>query len=129
MSSGSIYFLSRLQFPMNHPTGKHRLSISVTDDVALPLLVVRGERAGPVLAVSAGVHGDEYEGVQAIFEAFELLDPSQMSGTLLAVPVVNYAAHRDCSRTNPADDLNLARVFPGDPQGTITQRIAHTFGI
>ncbi len=113
---------------MNSPTGKHRLSISVTDDVALPLLVVRGERDGPVLAVSAGVHGDEYEGVRAIFEAFELLDPSQMSGTLLAVPVVNYAAHRACSRTNPADDLNLARVFPGYPQGTITQRIAHTLG-
>ena len=113
---------------MNHPPGKHRLAIGVTDDVVLPLLVARGEREGPVLAVSAGVHGDEYEGVRAIFEAFELLDPSQMSGTLLAVPVVNYRAHRACSRTNPADDLNLARVFPGDPQGTITQRIAHTFG-
>ena len=112
---------------MNHSTGKHRLSICVGDDVELPLLVVRGERGGPLLAVSAGVHGDEYEGVQAIFEAFELLDPAQMSGTLLAVPVVNYAAHRACSRNNPADDLNLARVFPGDSQGTITQRIAHAF--
>ena len=84
---------------MNHPIGKHRLSINVTDDVVLPLLVVRGEREGPILAVSAGVHGDEYEGVRAIFEAFELLEPSQMSGTLLAVPVVNYAAHRACSNT------------------------------
>jgi predicted deacylase len=113
---------------MKHLPGKHRLSVRVTDDVALPLLIVRGEGDGPILAVSAGVHGDEYEGVRAIFEAFELLNPSEMSGTLLAVPVVNFAAHRACSRTNPADDLNLARVFPGDPHGSITQQIAYTFG-
>ena len=117
MYSGSIY-----------QAGKPRLSISVTNDAALPLLVVRGEREGPVLAVSAAVHGDEYEGVRAIFEVFDLLDPAELSGTPLAMPVVNGAAHRACTRTNPADSLNLARVFPGDPQGTITQRIAHTFG-
>jgi predicted deacylase len=82
---------------------------------------------GPTLVVSAGVHGDEYEGVRAIYELFRELDPALMRGTLLCVPVLNPPAHRACSRVNPTDGLNLARVFPGDPDGSVSHRIAWVF--
>jgi len=95
----------------------------------LPVLTITGTAApaGPTLAVSAGVHGDEYEGVRAIYELFRELDPAAMRGSFLAVPVLNPPAHRACSRVNPSDGLNLARVFPGDPDGSLSHRIAWVF--
>ncbi len=97
------------------------------DAVALPILLARGTAAGPTLVVSANVHGDEYEGVRAIYEVFDALDPATMAGDLLAVPVVNPPAFWSRTRLSPLDGANLARVFPGDPAGTISQRIAHVF--
>lgn len=105
-------------------SGIERRWLAVTADVSLPLLIARGAAAGPVFAVTAGVHGDEYEGVRAIFEVFETLDVGVLRGTLLAVPVVNPPAHWACRRTSPVDDANLARVFPGNPEGTLSERIA-----
>ena len=99
--------------------------LPVSAEVQLPLLTVTGAAPGPTLAVTAGVHGDEYEGVRAIFETVETLDAAQLRGTLLAVPVVNPPAHRAVRRLSPIDNLNLARVFPGNPAGSISERIAH----
>jgi predicted deacylase len=79
------------------------------------------------LVVSAGVHGDEYEGVRAILETFDTLDPESMSGNLLAVPVVNAPAFWSGTRTSPLDGANLARVFPGDDRGAPSERIAWHF--
>jgi predicted deacylase len=103
---------------------KHRGSLNIDGDCEIPVLAVSGVQAGPVLVVSAGVHGDEYEGVRAIYETFEALDPAAMRGSVVAVPVMNPPAHRACTRTSPVDGANLARVFPGDPNGTLSQRIA-----
>ncbi len=108
------------------PPATERTLLPVTPDLSLPLLTVRGARPGPTLAVTAGVHGDEYEGVRAIYETVESLDPATLSGTLLAVPIVNPPAHRAVLRLSPVDHANLARVFPGDPHGTLSQQIAHT---
>ena len=106
---------------------KHRLSLAVDDAVALPVLLARGREPGPTLVVSAAGHGDEYEGVRAIFEVFAELDTAPMAGDLLAVPVVNPPAFWNRSRLSPLDGANLSRVFPGDPAGTISQRLAHAF--
>ncbi|MBL8239703.1 MAG: succinylglutamate desuccinylase/aspartoacylase family protein [Bryobacterales bacterium] len=97
----------------------------MTPEVSLPLLTAEGASAGPVFVVTAGVHGDEYEGVRTIFDFFEDLDTASLSGTILAVPVVNPPAHRAVQRTSPVDGANLARVFPGSPDGTLSERIAH----
>ncbi|MCX6603223.1 MAG: succinylglutamate desuccinylase/aspartoacylase family protein [Acidobacteria bacterium] len=103
--------------------GLHR----VRTGISLPTILVRGSSPGPTLLVSAGVHGDEYEGVRAIFETCEALDPASLRGTLLAVPIVNYPAHRAISRTHPADGGNLARAFPGRPDGSPSERLAWAF--
>lgn len=94
-------------------------------ELNLPVLAAAGQADGPTLAVLAGVHGDEYEGIRAIpliFRAFELAD---LRGRLIAVPVCNVPAYRTATRSSPIDGQNLARVFPGDAHGTVTQRIAH----
>lgn len=73
------------------------------------------------------MHGDEFEGVRAIFETFRDLDPSTMSGDFVGVPVANPPAFWNCTRTSPLDNGNLARVFPGDASGSPTEAIAYYF--
>lgn len=91
----------------------------------LPVLVARGRQPGKTIVVLGGVHGDEYEGMAATRDVFRGLDPWEMRGTFIGVPVCNPPAFAAKSRTSPLDGLNLARVFPGDANGTISQRIAH----
>ena len=92
----------------------------------LPLIVIRGESAGPLFIVVAGVHGDEYEGPQAIWEVAQGLPPSSLHGTLLALPVCNPWAFAAGLRSTPdaMDGANLAREFPGALEGSPTQRLA-----
>lgn len=90
----------------------------------LPFLYVTGAQDGPTLLVIAGVHGDEYEGVEAIPRIFYQIQPSALQGQLLMIPVCNMPAYEAGTRNSPIDGLNLARVFPGAAEGTITRRIA-----
>ena len=94
----------------------------------LPVLHVRGASPGKTLVATGAVHGDEYEGVRAILETFEELDPAAMSGEFLAVPVANPPAFWNGTRTSPLDNGNLARVFPGAPEGDATAVIAWNLG-
>lgn len=91
----------------------------------LPFLYVTGQQPGPTLIVTAAVHGDEYEGVETIPLVFQQVQPAALRGTLVMVPVCNMPAYETVQRSSPIDGLNLARVFPGDANGTITQRIAY----
>ena len=120
--------MSAREFDPRHlPQGATRLNLDIGDGLGFPLLALRGRRPGKTLVVSAGVHGDEYEGVRAIFETFEEIGPEQMSGMLLAVPVLNTAAFWQGTRTSPADGANLARVFPGKEDGSHSERLAWHF--
>src|SRR5262245_17819492 len=94
--------------------------------IELPVLVVRGAAAGKTLLATAGVHGDEFEGMAAIRQFYESLDPARLVGTFVAAPTANPPAYEAGLRTNPDDRQDLARVFPGDPAGTVTEQIAHT---
>ncbi len=94
---------------------------------AIPVTLVRGQKEGPVLCVCAGIHGDEYAGMEAATRLSRDLDPSTLAGTLVAVPLVHGAAFEGESATSPLDHLNLNRTFPGVPDGTPTRRLAHAF--
>lgn len=110
---------------------KHHLALTVgtaPDLVDLPVIVVRGVRDGKALVVTAGVHGDEYEGVRTIFDVVGELDPGAMTGDLLCVPVANPPAFWAGKRSSPVDGNNLARVFPGAADGTISEQIAFCLG-
>lgn len=87
--------------------------------------VLTGAEDGPVLAVLAGVHGDEYEGPLALAECLAELAPERLRGSILAVPVANPAAFAAGTRESPLDGRNLARCFPGRPDGDPSERLAH----
>ena len=91
----------------------------------LPFLSVTGAADGPTLLVMAGVHGDEYEGIVAIPRLFEGIQPADLRGRLLMMPVCNVPAYESARRGSPIDGLNLARVFPGQRDGSITEQIAY----
>ncbi len=91
----------------------------------LPFLSVTGAADGPTLLVLAGVHGDEYEGIVAIPRLFEGVKPADLRGRLLMMPVCNVPAYKSARRSSPIDGLNLARVFPGRRDGSITEQIAY----
>ena len=114
------------------PVGtKQHLALTVASDIggpfSVPAMAVQGAAPGPTLLAVAGVHGDEYEGMEAIRRVFAALDPLAIRGTFCAIPVANPLAYAARSRATPAavDGLNLARVFPGSATGTLTQRLAH----
>ena len=93
--------------------------------LSIPLMVIVGESAGPVALIDAGVHGNEYEGPAALFRIMQRIHPSMISGRLIIVPVANRAAWRAGTRFTPLDGINLARVFPGSPDGSYSYRLAH----
>ena len=94
------------------------------DMLRLAALVVKGREPGPTLVALGGVHGDEYEGPHAIRLVYGKLDPADVKGSFIGVPQCNVPAFAAGTRTSPVDGLNLARIFPGDPRGTVTERIA-----
>ena len=91
---------------------------------SLPLLTVIGAEAGPTLLVLAGVHGDEFEGIAAIPQIYGAINPQDLRGRLVMAPICNMPAYEAVQRASPIDGLNLARVFPGAADGTITKQIA-----
>jgi len=88
--------------------------------------VVHGRRPGPVLFVSAAVHGDELNGVEIIRRLLRLQQLKRLRGTLLAVPVVNGFGLIDHSRYLP-DRRDLNRSFPGSERGSLAARLANLF--
>lgn len=91
----------------------------------LPVVIVHGGRPGPVLAITAGIHGGEYVSMVAVREFVFGLDPSQIQGTVIASLQSSPVSFQSRSAfINPMDGNNLNRAFPGDPDGGITDRLA-----
>ncbi len=92
----------------------------------IPVAVVHGARPGPVLAIVAGAHGTEYASIIAVERLIALLDPSQMSGTAILVPLVNIASfEQKIAHVNPVDGKNMNRMYPGRMDGTQTDRASY----
>ena len=93
---------------------------------SIPLLIINGARKGKVMALVAGVHGYEYPPMLALYRLAKSIDPKVLSGTLLIVPIANLPSfQRRTIYYNPSDWKNLNRVFPGNPEGTLSQRMAY----
>jgi predicted deacylase len=94
--------------------------------IQIPVVVVHGVKAGPTFCLTAGVHAAEYPAIDAVLRTIASLDPSELSGVVVAVPVVNTPMFRARSAfLSPIDGLNLNRTFPGRPDGSISEVIAH----
>ena len=94
------------------------------EEIRFPMGTVHGGVDGPTLVIVAGVHGSEYDGIEAVKRVFDWVDPERMSGTLKTVPCLNLPAFYGLAmHVNPVDDQNPARCFPGDADGSYTDRM------
>lgn len=93
-------------------------------DLRLPLHIVRGERPGPTLGLTGAIHGNEVTpSVGSIRRVLELLDPAELSGTVMAVPIANPLGVGQLSRETPGDGQNVNAVFWGPDQSKYTQPV------
>ena len=105
-----------LKLPYSH-------DLSAWGSIMIPVTVVkRGE--GPTALLTGGNHGDEYEGPIALFDLAQRLTADEVSGRVIILPAMNYPAFRVARRTSPIDGGNMNRVFPGRPDGGVTEKIA-----
>lgn len=100
---------------------------AVNGMLSIPIMVLHGARPGPAVAVAAGIHGDEYDGMEAVRRLSAAIDPTRLAGTVVAIPCVNVVAFESASRESAIDGGNLNRLFPGNAQGSVTERIAAAF--
>jgi uncharacterized protein len=103
-----------------------RIAAGSTDPATrVPVTVFHGASPGPVLALTAGVHGYEFPPILAAQRLLDEIDPTRLRGTVLLVRIANVAAFEERSPyVNPHDRKNLNRAFPGRADGTQTERIA-----
>lgn len=95
-------------------------------DLTMPVRVIRGEKDGPTIFLSAAIHGDEINGVDIIREVLKIVDKKKIRGTIIACPIVNVFGFNNKSRYLP-DRRDLNRSFPGSKNGSLASRMAQIF--
>jgi predicted deacylase len=90
-----------------------------------PVMIATGQNDGPTLWVQAGIHGPEVVGQLSITRFLKSLDLSQLAGRIVCLMVANPLGFRGYNRLTPQDGMNLNRVFPGSPDGTTSEQLAH----
>lgn len=98
---------------------------SGADEAVVPVAIATGQDPGRTVFVSAGVHGDEVNGVEVVQRLMGRLALEELRGTVIFLPLINVAGFRAGVRTLPQDGKDLNRCFPGDAGGTFTERLAH----
>lgn len=102
------------------------ISDAFGDPVSIAVMVAKGEKDGPTLGVTAAVHGNELNGIPVIHRLFESIDTSELSGTIIGVPVVNVPSFMRNKRRFP-DGVDLNHIMPGNPNGNVSAIYAHRF--
>jgi uncharacterized protein len=112
--------------PGTRASGFLTIGETPTEPIRLPLVIVHGPRPGPRLCLTAGVHAAEYPGIDAVMRTVQSIDPAELAGTVMAIPVVNPPMfQRRAGFLSPIDGLNLNRTAPGRADGTISEVLAH----
>ncbi len=97
-----------------------------THTVRMPYIVINGAKTGPTLTILGGVHAVECAPVEAIYRLADSVKPEDVSGTVILVPIVNTEGfHARKPYHNNLDNLNQNQVFPGNPEASITRRVAY----
>jgi N2-acetyl-L-2,4-diaminobutanoate deacetylase len=94
--------------------------------IMIPITVVNNGE-GPSAILTGANHGDEYEGPVALMDLCATIDVDDVHGRIIIVPMMNFPAFQAAKRTSPIDGGNLNRLFPGRPDGSVTEKIADYF--
>ena len=104
-------------------TGYIEVPAAADPATSIPVVVVHGARPGPVLAIVSGAHGTEYASIIAVERLIGALDPTQVTGSVILVPLVNRASFdQKVVHVNPVDGKSMNRFYPGKSDGTQTER-------
>jgi len=91
----------------------------------VPVLVAHGVKPGPMMCMTAAIHGDELNGIEIVRQVLHQLEPDDLRGTIIGMPIVNLDGFRRASRYM-SDRRDLNRFFPGNPAGSYASRVAHS---
>ena len=98
------------------------------DDYNIPVTVIYGKNRGKTICISAGIHNCEYTSIQTAIDLANEFNPDNINGILIILHTVNYSGFfKRVSRIVPEDNKNLNRVFPGEENGTVSEKIAFAF--
>ena len=107
-------------------TGVIEVPQGIDTSTNIPIAVVHGSRPGPVLALVAGAHGTEYTSIIALEKLIGTLNPSEIAGTVIILPLVNIQSfERKVPHINPVDGVSMNRMYPGRLNGTQTERVSY----
>lgn len=107
------------------PGERKELSLPVPDAAPLETICICGAVPGKTLVLTAGVHGCEYVGIQALRRLSKELNPKDLSGNVIILPLANPSGfYAGAKQVVPEDGINLNRAFPGDASGSLSARIA-----
>ena len=102
------------------------LEVSGTE-ARMPVTLVNGAEDGPTVGISGGIHGAEYPGIEAAIRFARELNPRAVRGAVIVIHIASLAAfHARSIYVSPLDGKNLNRQFPGNPEGTATEKMADT---
>src|SRR6266849_6642549 len=94
--------------------------------LSIPVVVFHGAKPGPVLALVAGSHGTEYTSIIALEKLIGMLNPADISGTVIIVPLINIQSfEQKVPHLNPVDRKSMNRFYPGKMDGTQTERASY----
>jgi len=102
----------------------HSRNESAWGSVMVPITVI-ANGTGPTALLTGANHGDEYEGPIALQELAIILQPDQITGRVIILPMMNHPAFAAGTRCSPIDGANMNRSFPGRADGTLTQKLCH----
>ena len=106
-------------------TVKDHIHVEGTE-LHVPHVLLCGQKPGPTVLITAGIHNAEYVGIQAAIELSRELDPSALRGNVILVPLANRSGFENRTMSRVFEDgKNLNRVFPGDREGSEAERLAH----
>ncbi len=112
--------------PAQKASGYLEVPAGVDAGTNIPVVVVNGAKAGKILALVSGAHGTEYASIIAIEKLIAKLDPAQLTGTVILVPLVNIASfEQKVPHVNPIDNKSMNRSYPGKADGTQTERASY----
>jgi predicted deacylase len=107
-------------------TGYLQVPAGVDAATDIPVIVVNGAKPGPVLALVSGAHGTEYASIIALEKLIAAIDPAELSGTVVLLPLVNISSFlQKVPHVNPIDKKSMNRYYPGKIDGTQTDRVLY----